>query len=331
MKTNYKTTFILSFLLICMFSFSQISTCFGQITVQLTQTDEQASDAQKCFNIELANTSENNVALAGQNYRLYYNSGQAVFNANSLTSFLSDSYTSIKIVQNFTNQNASGYGSLPYESQLGFLNLALDYKLETGNALQIGTGQTEQIAQFCFDKVTGDEQPIQIDWADKNTGGYATADVEISQKVPGKLIPVTITGRHVIQNENSQLLVEDKNRMAISLTNAKIPVGLAVQNNNVESANFQVDLENQILSNQAGNYCIVSYVPTEKVSLINKKDIITKNDDGTYHLALSYFNKLSDATIISNRFTNQGISNNKIYKIAKNVSGLSTVAQVSKL
>ncbi|WP_297925446.1 hypothetical protein, partial [uncultured Agitococcus sp.] len=100
------------FLFIALFSAMNL---FSQVSLSLIPS---YSD-ENCFNISVENTSSNDVNLAGQNYRLYYDAGNAKFIEKSLISYLPKGYTPIEIVQNLVG-NASGYGMLPFENSLGF-------------------------------------------------------------------------------------------------------------------------------------------------------------------------------------------------------------------
>lgn len=149
------------------------------LAVLLEENLNQPDKQQSCFTIRLENRSEVSVKLAGQNYRLYYNSDAGLLKESSVVSKLSTAYTPLKLVEHRFDIDASGFGVLPYDAHLGFINLATDLNLNAGNPLTLSSGQQLVVAELCFN-VSEDEVP-QITWAQDNlTHTYATAFVELA-------------------------------------------------------------------------------------------------------------------------------------------------------
>lgn len=137
-------------------------------------------DRKDCFKIQLKNKSSKSVGLAGQNYRLYYNSDAIILDEKQIQSFLPSSYTSINLIQHAYDVNATGFGVLPFESHLGFINLATDYMMSSGKPVTIGSSETVDIARLCFN-VTDETKDADLTWAREDlTQTYATAFVEIA-------------------------------------------------------------------------------------------------------------------------------------------------------
>ena len=151
---------------------------YAQLDVRLSQIPE-SSTGQNCYQITVENNGPKAISLAGQNYRLYYDSDALFFKEGSLSSFLSSSYTPLKLVEHHFDADASGFGLLPYENHLGFINLATDYQLPSGRPMNLDVRKPLTIAKFCFD--ANSAKTPRIDWATKDiTKMYATAFVEIS-------------------------------------------------------------------------------------------------------------------------------------------------------
>lgn len=151
---------------------------YAQLDVRLSQIPESTT-GQNCYHITVENLSTKPISLAGQNYRLYYDSDALFFKETSLLSFLTSSYTPLKLVEHHFDADASGFGLLPYESHLGFINLATDYHIPSGRPLKLDVRKPLAIAQLCFD--ANPEKVHRIDWANKDiTKMYATAFVEIT-------------------------------------------------------------------------------------------------------------------------------------------------------
>ncbi|MCZ2102539.1 MAG: hypothetical protein LC107_13490, partial [Chitinophagales bacterium] len=165
-------------------------------------SSKEVDHRQWCYKIQLKNGSLIPINLAGQNYRLYYDSELTKLDESSITSYLPKGYTSLALVQHAYNMDASGFGKLAYENHLGFINLATDYNLTLGHPLVIGIGETIDIGRLCFD--SGDEIPSpELTWANEDlTNTYATAFVELAQ-VSGKRLKQLKIDDYIINHHNT--------------------------------------------------------------------------------------------------------------------------------
>lgn len=169
-----RMTFLVVLLIGCMASVAS-----GQVAVSLTEATVISTTEQQCYQITLRNTGKSAVALAGQNYRLYYDSEHALLSEASVRSLLPSQYTEMKLVAHHYDTDASGFGVLPYDAHLGFINLATDLNLDAARALTLPVGQDVVVAAMCFDVAEG--VTPQITWAQDNlTHTYATAFVELA-------------------------------------------------------------------------------------------------------------------------------------------------------
>ncbi|MEZ4910136.1 MAG: T9SS type A sorting domain-containing protein [Saprospiraceae bacterium] len=150
----------------------------GQVELSLTKTSSN-DVLYQCYQINLINLAQSEASLAGQNYRLYYSTDGVSLDESSITSMLPDSYLPLKLVQHHHNVDASGFGVLTYDNNLGFINLATDYHLTSNKPLVLKHGVKNTVATLCFDVIEGKEP--QFTWAqDHLTQTYATAFNEIA-------------------------------------------------------------------------------------------------------------------------------------------------------
>ncbi len=162
-----KNIFTLS--LLCLSAF-----LFGQVQVNLIPLEYEKYDKQ-CVSIDLNNLEDSDVILYGQNYRIYYDASILELDPSSVVSFLpSDSYSEAVIKQDVSHVDAAGFGTLPFESDLGFVNFYIDYNNQVGGALQIESGTKHSIAKLCFDGEAPTNENVL--WASReHTSTYATA------------------------------------------------------------------------------------------------------------------------------------------------------------
>jgi Secretion system C-terminal sorting domain len=175
----------------------------AQISVSLTEVDADRKSGQQCYNVVLTNQGKKDLTLAGQNYRLYYDSESAMLSESSIKTMLPSQYTAMKLVQHFFDVDASGFGVLPYDAHLGFINIATDLNLSASGGVSIPAGKNISTASMCFDVVEG-KTPV-FTWAqDQLTYTYATAFVELAMFDDNKLKKVSIAEYRITQHTSTQ-------------------------------------------------------------------------------------------------------------------------------
>lgn len=175
----------------------------SQVGVTLSEIKSSEDEGVKCYNIELESFGNEPMNLAGQNYRLYYNTQHVLLKENSIKSFLPEhAYLPLKLVQHFFDMDASGFGPLPFERHLGFINLATDYNLTSGTPLVLSEGTTVKVAEMCFD-VEANVEPEFVWSQDNLTHTYATAFVEIAKLEGERLLPAKIFSYKVKSSETT--------------------------------------------------------------------------------------------------------------------------------
>lgn len=134
-----------------------------------------------CFALELSLTDEQQVYLASQNYRLFYNAAELGFLPDQTGIKLPDENYDIRIVQNLSGIDASGVGKLKFENNLGFINATVVLMGSLNSALVMDQpGEWINVTDFCFEKLSENaEAHIIFARADK-TSAYGRAYSEIS-------------------------------------------------------------------------------------------------------------------------------------------------------
>ena len=142
-----------------------------------------------CYDVQIRSANGTSWGLAGQNYRIFYNSALASYISG--TSLLpTSSYTNYVLVQDVQDANASGVnGPLAFEATLGFLNYYMDLNDVANGGISLpANGNWVTTSNLCFnvDQSVFDDPNICLElvWArDGLTNDYATAFVEVSQWV----------------------------------------------------------------------------------------------------------------------------------------------------
>ena len=170
----------------------------SQVSVTFSEIEKESVKGIRCYNIVLEAQGSNPILLAGQNYRLYYNSDGVLMQENSIKSFLpANSYLPLKLVQHYFDMDASGFGVLPYENNLGFINIATDYNLTSSEPVVLKKGAPFNVAEICFDVKDGVSP--QMTWAqDPLTHTYATAFVELAKLEDKILRPAPISSFNIV-------------------------------------------------------------------------------------------------------------------------------------
>ena len=147
-----------------------------------------------CYMVQMRSAETYGWNMAGQNYRLYYDSERLEFNETKSNSMLPvDRYTELMLKENLTGFNALGVGELPYSGDLGLLNFSMDLKDPAQEGVDLEPDDNWiNTAFICFDVSAGatPEDPV-IHWArEELTANYATAYVEVTEWVEAnKTIP----------------------------------------------------------------------------------------------------------------------------------------------
>ncbi|HLO53293.1 MAG TPA: hypothetical protein VK169_03340 [Saprospiraceae bacterium] len=273
----------------------------GQVSIKLNPL-LNGKDNQLLTNVYVINQSNQDVILAGQNYRLYYNSNSARFTEN-VQFYLPKSYTKLELVQHFFNQNATGYGELAFEENLGFINLACDYNLESQKPIVLKSNQELLVFSLSFE--CNDINTFELKWAEDNiTSGYATALNEIAGIVKDSLVALKIHELKIEDgfNKSFELATED--------FNAVIGDVYATANDGVDG---KTSIKMPTLEYRSGQFAVFGQCRDcdKKIKDLNTKDISLFGKNLVY-IQLDEKNK---ADKFFRQLINMGFANVQIYKV----------------
>lgn len=198
---------------------------------------------QVCYNVQLMPNGAGSFNLAGQNYRIYYNSALASYLTGE--SLLPLQYSEFTLVQDVQDANADEIdGPLDFESTLGFLNYAVDLNDVQNGGINLPLNQWTTTTNLCFtvqdEVINSMDSCLELIWAREGlTDAYATAFVEVSRWVSPNF---TTNSNGMIYNdldaEDGEASCLVMNCQPTSITIADITI-----NESIGSAEIQVCIE----------------------------------------------------------------------------------------
>lgn len=152
--------------------------------------DIDCDNKQACYLVQLSSADGQEWNLAGQNYRIFYNSANAVYIDGSVESRLSsEMYANPQPTTALSHVNASGTGPLPFEGDLGFLNYSIDLMTLSSGGIDLpANGDWVTTSSLCFtieDALIEDpSECLHIIWGRMGVSDdYASGFVEVAQWV----------------------------------------------------------------------------------------------------------------------------------------------------
>lgn len=142
---------------------------------------------QVCYDVQFRPNGAGVFNLAGQNYRIFYNSSVASYLSG--VSLLPSQYGEFTLVQDIQDANADAMdGSLDFEPTLGFLNYAVDLNDVQNGGIFLAANEWTTTTNLCFRVEDGllnnSGSCLQLIWGREGlTDMYATAFVEVSRWV----------------------------------------------------------------------------------------------------------------------------------------------------
>lgn len=180
----------------------------AQAIILLNNSSIEYQLEEVCYTIDILNTGATDFRLAGQNIRLYYDSGIFELLPNRLISLLpSPKYSDVALVQSVEHLNASGVGNLDYDSDLGFLNFFIDLnEIVDGGIVIPNDGNLFSFAEMCFTTTTGGSDafcPSLTLARSELTMDYANAFIEMSEWIsPSMQRSIELIGFDDIESTN---------------------------------------------------------------------------------------------------------------------------------
>ncbi len=198
------TTIVVAFLLCCngLYSNNGVDVRFSApIIDHSTQTafvDIQVKSEYKAL------------SLAGQNYRIYYNTEMLSLNTDKTELNLpADKYTPIAFHSTIEGIDATGAGALSFDDNLGFANFSIDLTDQVNGGIIVSDGDDWiTVATLGFD-MTSDADELYLVWGrEEMSEDYATAYVEMAEWVAPKKI------QSLLVNEYTDLSYSKDNELS---------------------------------------------------------------------------------------------------------------------
>ena len=141
-------------------------TAQSQVDLRILQVSQQNDKA--CYDLEIRSPHNEQINLAGQNYRMFYNADQASVIEESIKNYSSlQSYGDLEMIS--TEQN-----------DVGFLSLSVDARINNDHTLIVPQdGSWIRVASACFNSISGDSYDLV--WASQLTQDFASAHVALSK------------------------------------------------------------------------------------------------------------------------------------------------------
>ncbi len=151
----------------------------GQEMAQL-QIKENPNTDQLCYDVTLRYEGNGQIMIASQNYRFFYSSETAEFDASTSGLLLpNDTYT-YRLVQHQNHVDGSKIGKFAFDHDLGFINASVI--LNNTNSLGAGIdalAPTIDLLRLCFD--TNEDKKVHIIPARRAvTKDYGRAYIDVS-------------------------------------------------------------------------------------------------------------------------------------------------------
>ncbi len=149
-------------------------------------------------NIQLKSTDDA-LVLAGQNYRIFYNTDVLTLNEElSDTKLPVGKYTDIIFTNTVEHVKASGIGALSFDENMGFSNFSIDLLDQVDGGVTINAGdEWTTVATLNF-TITDDIDDMQLVWGrEDRSEEYATAYVEMAEWIsPQKIASLNVNEYH---------------------------------------------------------------------------------------------------------------------------------------
>lgn len=140
-----------------------------------------------CYAVNIRSAGTETFILGSQEYRLFYNSAIGTYLSGQ--SELSNAYQPFVLREGtpIENRNASDLGSLPYESDLGYLSFGMQLNnIVTGGDQIINTTSATKVAEICFsiaaNAINNENICFEADWARIGVTNVYDSDVLVIQE-----------------------------------------------------------------------------------------------------------------------------------------------------
>lgn len=176
LQTNLKN--LLATIAIVLFA-----TTINATHVDIRMVTETIHADELYVNIQIKNSDNHEMVLAGQNYRIYYNAAAMELDQKGSKSLLNTKrYASIEFTQVLEHMDAQGAGELSFDEDLGYANFSIDLKdLQNGGEKLNAQSNWKTVARLKF-RLNAAANEFQAIWGrEGKSDTYATAFVNVAE------------------------------------------------------------------------------------------------------------------------------------------------------
>ncbi len=174
------STYLITTLAAILFTVSSLTASELEVRFDKAQFDEAKQELY--VNVQLRNTSQADIRLAGQNYRFYYNSEILALDTEASASALSgNKYTALTLDDHKSGIQADKVNQVTFDDNLGFVNFSIDLHDLKNGGIALTTDKWTTVARLKFD-VKKMDAGYDLVWGRAGaTDLYATAFVELQE------------------------------------------------------------------------------------------------------------------------------------------------------
>lgn len=153
----------------------------AQVTGDVRLESSSKTENRVCYNMDVRQSGDSEtVMLAGQNYRLFYNSEALSFDDSGWNMKLNDSEYTSNLVQHRNQVDASKVGILSFDKNLGFINASVILNGTDTRGVLLPKNTWKTLAEVCFDIIDNEIEHQVVIARPQLTSGYGRAYVELS-------------------------------------------------------------------------------------------------------------------------------------------------------
>lgn len=155
----------------------------NQIDIRFFPRAIDAESSAIYVDIEVRTAENYPVVLAGQNYRIYYNSAVLQLDEDrSVSQLPKEKYGSLTLLEKFEHVSADEVGQLEFDDNLGFANFSIELKDDHNGGIGLSNQDGWKTMATLRFKLLEKHADYSVIWGRQSmSDGYATAYVEVAE------------------------------------------------------------------------------------------------------------------------------------------------------